>query len=238
MSRLWEGDYRQELVDEWWALQTAPPWAQERGQTEHKYGWRVCRCFHLGPLSSPPILNQPSIPWRVLHAHHFHPHSHTAAVTQATRSPQSLIIRVTQSLFPSVHITIYYCSHFVANALHSALRAVPPHILCKISNLSTVFPPVRWPLCAVGEKTHTCSTYALHLRLSSCCLTAILWDLQVPGKVSLLFTSGDKTFTSFMSPLHQLTWLFGCQDSVNGAPSTQLPLSPLGLLYHLNPPVN
>lgn len=37
VSCLWEGDYRQELGHEWWALQTAPLWAQERGQREHKY---------------------------------------------------------------------------------------------------------------------------------------------------------------------------------------------------------
>lgn len=46
-------------------------------------------------------------------------------------------IWVTQSLFPSVHITIYYCSHFVANALHSALRAVLLHILC-LQNLQSI----------------------------------------------------------------------------------------------------
>lgn len=61
---------------------------------------------------------------------------------------------------------IYHSRHFVANVLHSALWGVPLHVLCKTSNLLTVFPPVRWPLRAVGEKAHPCFTYALQLRLS------------------------------------------------------------------------
>lgn len=81
-------------------------------------------------------------------------------------TPSLLIIQVPQSLFPSVHILIYHSRHLVANALHSALWAVPLHVLCKTSHLLTVFPPVRWPLRAMGEKAHACSTYALQLRLS------------------------------------------------------------------------
>lgn len=55
-------------------------------------------------LSSPQILNQPCIPWHVLHAHHFHPHGGTAAITRAPGNPQSLD-------YPGPPISIPFCSY-------------------------------------------------------------------------------------------------------------------------------
>lgn len=131
----------------------------------------------------------------------------------------SLLITWVRSLYASLFaIVIYHFSHFVANALNSFVPlTVPLHRFCKTSNQYLPLSLLPWGgLWVLWVKSHTSTLIIVSNSSSTCGPVIILCDMQVSNQVSLLFTSEHKTFTSFMSLLLQLTWIFGCHCLVNG----------------------